>query len=296
MHTENPGHETDHQELGPGQCHHYVHKPNPVYQIDPISGEHRPSELSARIPDYRRYSPMGAPGCTENEKGRIRFKLVRLPDRKCSLPWDKSWNRRKRRWWFVVGLGTWLQKGAQRRSTSSSIFGFYPRISANFLHGKKEKNPKIEWIYTVAMHTSCKRRSASDIKTIAWSRLASSRLCSGRSSRISSRLCSCRLSPFLSNFIGRKELSFFRPLLSYLCQKESNSGPTPSFCTLSLENDRDMRPDASMPSLRKGREDRGSLSLCLSPSLMLGDVSPNTDENVYKILTRHVQRNFHEST
>jgi hypothetical protein len=32
MHTENPGHETDHQELGSGHCHHYIHKPNPTYQ------------------------------------------------------------------------------------------------------------------------------------------------------------------------------------------------------------------------------------------------------------------------
>jgi hypothetical protein len=53
MHTENPGHETDHQELGSGHCHHYIHKPNPVYQIEDIGGEHNPSELSARIPDYR---------------------------------------------------------------------------------------------------------------------------------------------------------------------------------------------------------------------------------------------------
>ena len=73
IHTENPGHETDHQELGSGQCHHYVHKPNPVYQIDPISSEHNPSELSARIPDYRRYSPMGAPvaGVLKARKGEL---------------------------------------------------------------------------------------------------------------------------------------------------------------------------------------------------------------------------------
>ncbi len=64
MYTENPGHETDHQEthheLGPGQCHHYIHKPNPVYQ-KVIGGEHNPGKLSARIPDHLRYSPMGAP-------------------------------------------------------------------------------------------------------------------------------------------------------------------------------------------------------------------------------------------
>ena len=42
------------------QCHHYVHKPNPVYQIEAIDGEHSPSELRVRIPDYHRYSSMGA--------------------------------------------------------------------------------------------------------------------------------------------------------------------------------------------------------------------------------------------
>ncbi len=73
IHTENPGHETDDQELGPGQYHHYVHKPNPVYQIETIDGEHNPGKLRGRIPGHRRYSPMDSPGggCTENEKGRI---------------------------------------------------------------------------------------------------------------------------------------------------------------------------------------------------------------------------------
>jgi len=93
IHTENPGHEADDQELGPGQCHHYVHKPNPVYQIGTIDGEHNPGKLRGRIPGHLRYSPMDAPvvDVLKTRKGEFDSKWCDYREKEVMIR-GRSWN------------------------------------------------------------------------------------------------------------------------------------------------------------------------------------------------------------